>query len=530
MLISRLFLATAQLHKSMSRIIFYCFLCLLPIVSLGYGMPRQSWGQINSSLGWLGLVTLVFCNILILLAVVLFTRGRWAHRLVWLPVLALAVSFVGYAIANGTAPGPAVFIAMSHTNLGELKEVLPGLLRGYAAVFILFIGLAAWVWWMPSANGRDYHKLRVATMLFAILLSDFFLLSWSQWPQVFARLVPAGAENMVFPGNVLFNAYTAAQNDVYDFLSDEQRSFRFNAKSTSPTAQTLRVVLVLGESSAAQRWQLGGYERVTNPNLAQMKQGKLVYFSDVFASSTATRTAIPMIITRATPEKFDPANQERSVISAFAETGFQTAWISNQNRFPYSEEAASEVYLNPAWYENTKRYDVDLLPFAFRQIQQHKKLLLVLHTMGSHIDYRYRVPESARYFSKAPDASLLDYYDDSIRYTDYLLHQIISELEKQAEEPALIFYVSDHGQDLALAKIGQPSQGQQRFAATMAHIPALVWFNDSYLKAWPDVVDKLDAVRDCHHQQTQMFGTMLKLGHIELKVHSPSLADTDCRG
>jgi glucan phosphoethanolaminetransferase (alkaline phosphatase superfamily) len=457
----------------------------------------------------------------------LFTRGRWLHRLVWLPILALAILFVGYAVANGTAPGPAVFIALSHTNLGELKEVLPGLLRGYTSAFILFICLMAWVWFIPPASGPDRRKLRIGAMLAAILLSDFFLLAWSHWPQAFARLVPAGAENLVFPGNILLNAYSASQNDVDDFLSDEQRGFRFGAMSTS-SAQALRVVLVLGESSAAQRWQLGGYDRDTNPNLAQLKKGKLVYFSDVFASSTSTRAAVPMMITRATPENFAPANQERSIISAFAETGFQTAWISNQNRFPYSEEAASEIYLNPAWYENTKRYDADLLPFAFEQIQQHKRLLLVLHTLGSHIDYRYRVPKPARHFSKENDATLLDYYDDSIRYTDELLHQIIEELEKHADVPTLVVYMSDHGQDLELAKTGEPSQGQQRFAATMGHIPALIWFNTSYLKAWPHIAEGLEQMRHCARKQTQLFGTLLELGHIELKVRSPTLSDPDC--
>lgn len=512
----------------MSRTIFLLFLGALPIVSLLFATPRAAWGQINSPLAWFGLVALVVCNILILLAVALFARARWAHRLVWLPLLALAVLFVGYAVGNGTAPGPALFIAMSHTNLGELKEVLPGLTRGYGAVFILYLVLAAWVWLMPPANGRDNRKLRVGILLAAVLLADIFLFSWAQWPQAFARLVPAGAENLVFPGNVLSSAYNAAQNDVYDFLSDEQRAFRFGATSATPKSQSLRVVLVLGESSAAQRWQLGGYARATNPNLARLTQGKLVYFSDVFASSTSTRTAVPMIITRATPEKFEPANRERSVISAFAETGFQTAWISNQNRFPYSEEAASEVYLNPAWYENTKRYDADLLPFAFTQIQQHRRLFMVLHTMGSHIDYRYRVPDHARFFSRAADATLLDYYDDSIRYTDYLLVQIIEELEKHSDVPALIVYVSDHGQDLELAKTGEPSQGQQRFAATMAHIPALVWFNASYLKAWPDAAAALERTRNCARKQTQLFGTLLELGRIELKQRPPALSDPDC--
>jgi glucan phosphoethanolaminetransferase (alkaline phosphatase superfamily) len=357
----------------------------------------------------------------------------------------------------------------------------------------------------------------------AVWLSNGLITVLAFWPQVFGQFVPAGAENAIFPGNVLLTTYNAFKINVDCHLTSAQRTFHFGAVAESP-AQPLRVILVIGESSTAERWQLGGYGRPTNPLLTQVPQDQLIYFPDILSVGTTTCSTVPVILTRATPAQFDIAARERSIVSVFAESGYATAWISNQDRFPYSEEADSEVYANPKWsLAANGRYDEDLVPFVERQILAHRRLFMVIHTMGSHIDYRSRVPESERFFAKRPGAGFLDEYDDTIRYTDKFLASLISMLTKIDDVPSVLLYVSDHGQDLAHAARGDLSQGLSVYDSALIHVPMFIWMSPHYVRNWPDVATKLTQNRLVPHSQIEVFRSLVTLGFIKCPGQGPSL-------
>lgn len=97
-----------------------------------------------------------------------------------------------------------------------------------------------------------------------------------------------------------------------------------------------------------------------------------------------------------------------------------------------------------------------MLPSIREIIQQSdSNLLIVLHTYGSHYDYRKRYPqEFARYtpdlisaINKNNRSIMVNAYDNSVYYTDYVLDEIIKVLEGTQACTAL-FYSSDHGEDM----------------------------------------------------------------------------------
>ena len=79
-----------------------------------------------------------------------------------------------------------------------------------------------------------------------------------------------------------------------------------------------------------------------------------------------------------------------------------------------------------------------------------RRAFLVLHTRGSHFDFKNRYPPRLR---RWPDAGgsrvedLVNAYDDSLRYTDEVLAELIALLEARGG-PALLVYASDHGENL----------------------------------------------------------------------------------
>ena len=497
----------------------------IPLVSLLTAQPDDVWQQLRGPAFW-GLAALIVCNMAALAIPLVFIESRRSRRLFFIPAILLSILVLGYTLHNGAPPGPAVFVAMNHTTRSELIEVLPGLASAYAIELIVAAFLIAWIWLLPHRFEKTSRMTRLFVINLAIWITNLLIFAWMFAPQHFSRWVPPNAENAVFPGSLIASAYSATKTDVHEHLSAGQRAFRFNAIADD-RRQALRIVLVIGESSTGSHWQLSGYGRQTNPQLSSISKGQLVYFPDVLSGATATRGAVPMILTRATPMDFSPATRERSIVSAFSETGYVTGWLSLQDRFPYSEEASHEIYINPDWAAG-ERYDEDLLPLINTQIDKHKRLFLVAHSIGSHVQYPLRVPRESRHFSNRSNADLLDFYDDTIRYTDRFLSRIIDRLAVQDDIPSLLIYISDHGQDLNKVRTGELSQGAAKFPTENVHVPLLVWLSPAYLAKWPEVSAQLEKTRECPHSQIEVFHTLLRLGHIRLDGNAPSLFDEDC--
>ena len=160
------------------------------------------------------------------------------------------------------------------------------------------------------------------------------------------------------------------------------------------------------------------------------------------------------------------------------------------------------------------------------------KQFIVLHTYGSHFNYRERYPaDKAFYLPDTPvDAevkykkNLLNAYDNSVRYTDNFLARVIHLLQDRGIDAAML-YTSDHGEDifdddrhLFLHASPVPSYYQ-------IHVPFLVWMSDSYKETYPAL---LEAARSNRQKEisssSSFFQTMLELGGIETLYRNDSLS------
>ena len=90
----------------------------------------------------------------------------------------------------------------------------------------------------------------------------------------------------------------------------------------------------------------------------------------------------------------------------------------------------------------------------------NRKQFIVLHTYGSHFNYRERYPSEDAFF--LPDYpveaevkyrdNLVNAYDNTIRYTDGFLARLIHMLEEQQVDAAML-YTSDHGEDILMIRV-----------------------------------------------------------------------------
>lgn len=312
-------------------------------------------------------------------------------------------------------------------------------------------------------------------------------------------------------------------------LNRRSAAFRFGAQQEGGPQV---VVMVLGESARYDRWSLNGYGRETNPLLA--RETNLVSLSDVITPVSATRLSVPVIISR------KPARQslkdgfyEKSFLTAFKEAGFKTFWLSNQVSFGkfdtpvsvFAKEADEVEFLNLGGFTDNSSLDAVLLDPLRRAVRDPaQKVLIVLHTLGSHWNYGHRYPnefdrwlpslqglDKPNFNDHALEPQINNSYDSAILYTDWFLSNVIGVL-KDSGLPASMLYVADHGQtlfDKSCKMVFHGHNTQYEF-----HVPALVWYSDSYKDQYPTKVAQLHRHRKAKLSTENMFHTLLDMADV----------------
>ena len=316
---------------------------------------------------------------------------------------------------------------------------------------------------------------------------------------------------------------------------DKARDFSFRAVKNDTISQRRVCVLIIGESSRYDRWQINGYERRTSPRLALRRN--LLTYSDVVAGAHYTWVSVPQIITRANPDNYDIQYREKSILAAFKEAGFNTYWLSNQSdqdifwtgTITLHARTADFYSFSPTYSPNMEYetiYDGRLLPLVDSVLRADKNnLFIVLHTMGNHWEYSQRYPQEFDVFQPSghtedinpPNAekrqALLNSYDNSILYADYIIDSVINMVNRAGV--STVTFVSDHGEDLFDA---DPDKADFHFRPSRAtlRVPLFVWASDPYRKVFPDKWRHLEANLSSKIGIENLFHTVVDMANIRM--------------
>lgn len=314
--------------------------------------------------------------------------------------------------------------------------------------------------------------------------------------------------------------------------------FHFDARQIPGRDDDEVYVLVIGETGRPDRWQLNGYERPTNPRLQNVPN--VVSFTNAVTSWAWTRMSVPVILSRKPPQLTVTFFPERSVISAFKEAGFWTAWYSMHGALGFHESAvalyaneANDVrFINPASYRSPSLHDEALLD-AFEEAlaRPERKKFIVLHTLGSHFNYAHRYPDRFDVFKPSlkgrRDADLHDKnqrealrnsYDNSILYTDHVLAEVIDRLAAKARVTALL-YIADHGENLFDGHCDKSGHGHH--TDYDFRTAALWWHSPSFAQRHPEQAANIAARRDVAWSTSNVFPTLLDAAGIDFAGSEP---------
>lgn len=440
-----------------------------------------------------------------------------------------------------------MFLNLVTTNPGEAMELLDNLAPAVVGVFVVYLPLLI----LGGVNIRRDSRLSVsfqqrvrhwAMQIGAIGL--FCLLA--------SYLVVDGyrMRNQLYPVNVCYNLYLAFERDAAsENYREASRDFKFDARSEHSATAPEVYVMVVGETARAHNFSLYGYPRNTNPLLS--KTPGIKAFPNVTTQSNTTHKSVPMLLSAASAEDFERLFHEKGILAAFKEAGFHTVFISNQlpnhSFIDFLGEQADEHYfLKKEDASQGNHYDEDLLqkldeilPLADASSSAHyhyryRKLFVVLHSYGSHFNYQERYPRSFAYFK--PDSrseakpenrrDLLNAYDNTIRYTDYILHGIVERLQKWEgvqtktdgvyDQPtSAMLYTSDHGENIFDDERSLFLHAAPKASDYELHVPFIIWTSAGFSKQYPDILKALGENRSKQVQSSlSAFHTMLGIGGI----------------
>ena len=284
-------------------------------------------------------------------------------------------------------------------------------------------------------------------------------------------------------------------------------------------------VIVIGESAARAHLSLYGYDRDTTPEL-EKNRDELVIFRNVISAMPVTNHSLYYMLTFKTLD--DQMNPDATIMSVMDHAGYHIDAYSTQENFGENSVSALFTQWHPKYHEN--EFDECLIDDIRESLaNRNGPTLIILHIMGSHITYRNRYPESFQYFTEENiDVSgkeispifqeNINTYDNSIRYTDFVLGRIIDELKKDGGKN-LLFYFSDHGENVETSFLQNYRDAEKRDSY---EVPFLFWVSPEYRESHPELLAAAESAVDKPIQMDRAAEGILSMFGVSSKEYPAS--------
>jgi len=518
--------------KAIVWILFLSFVVLIPNIFLAcYGNDNIVSASLFKRVAYLGI------SILLFLIPSLFLKIRTFFLFQGIFVI-LAPFEIAHIYLNRMPVTTAFLLSIFDTDWNESTEVLTSLKIPILILLILWF-VYFYITLKKIDNKFIIRSLKMRMTFFGsflmLVLGGYSLYKYHLKAEKKEIISPANERFLmnsykVYPYGLLFNAYRiyVTKRDIRNGREKIQ-NFHFYAQEEKSVNDREVYVFVIGETGRYDSYSINGYQRETSPMLSKTKN--LISYSDVLSEANITSSSLPIILTRASAKDYNRAFVEKSFVDAFKEAGFKTYWIANQstsNSFirRISKDADDEFFM-PIGFDSDNNYDEKLWKYLSDVLQKEdKKVLIVLHTLGSHFRYNFRYPPSFEKF-KPSFKGTFDYnmisvknkemfvntYDNSIVYTDFFLATTIQKLDSLNVISALV-YVADHGENLFDTRENIVLHGGSTFTKYDLHVPFFVWTSDKYNQLYPDKENNIVENKDKRLTSDDIFYSFLDMANI----------------
>lgn len=347
-----------------------------------------------------------------------------------------------------------------------------------AVLYILFLGIPPCIYLF--ARRTEYGKM------------SRFLGNISASLLIIALILLANARNILWIDKV--STQLGSRIAPWSYIVNTVRHFNFEKERNRkaillPDAKIATAgkdvcVLIIGESARRENFSLYGYHRNTNPLLTGDSVRTYIAQSD----DTYTTAGVKAILDHKKSKEL-----YEILPNYLFRNGVDVVWrTANWGEPPlHIEKYINHNGLANKYPDADRRYDGVLIAGLEEEINNcdKEKQLIVLHTSTSHgPKYFEKYPEEFNIFtpvctsveiSSADKEGLLNAYDNTILYTDYIVHSVIETLRQITDKRCCMIFVSDHGESLGENDIFMHGLPKNIAPKQQIEIPFIVWDNDS---------------------------------------------------
>ena len=378
------------------------------------------------------------------------------------------------------------------------RLILPKVHESVFTILKLVMGLLT-AWCLYSAVSQTWDNKVAIRRLFACRTIG----------QVEHELTKKDKANLYIP--VYRLAFGLYANGLADTQIDQLKAASDQIQVDSCCYRVPNIVLVIGESYNKHHSQLYGYDKATTPRQAAMEaEGSLVKFTDVVSTWNLTSFVFKHLFSLYAIGDSGEWCDKPLFPEVFRKAGYHVTFVTNQFE-PKAKEAVydfsggfflNDPELSQRQFDSrstrTHRFDDGVIKeYDALKDSTIKHNLVILHLMGSHVDYRARYPQKTethftpqmydRQELSDQQKQILAHYDNSLRYNDSIMAAIT---QRFADQDAVVIYVPDHGEEIfddQSAVYGRMHSANidYRLARNEMEIPFWIWGSPMYREQHP---------------------------------------------
>jgi lipid A ethanolaminephosphotransferase len=510
---------------------FIFLFTLFNLLVFHWPLVRAAKGHLDLSLtqDWLALGSVLFLQIVLMvvvLALVSLVSRRAVKALAMLFVIGNALALYFINTYNVIIDGIIIYNVFA-TNTKTTMDLLHPAIAAYALGLGVLPALVIWrIRLVPSRLA-----LRLATPVAALVFaagwgfatSSTWLWIDRHWAQLAGLSLPWNyAVNLGLQARI---AHEARQPQT------ELPPARF-ARDV-PDGRKEIVVLVLGEAARAANYPAYGYGRDTTPHTRDLG---FAAFPRATSCTTFTLGSLACMLTH--EGSAAPVNTRFEPLGSYLHRhGVDVIWRTKSSGEPRTtatlRESVAEIVATctgegcPA----TQHEEAFAQGLADRiRAMPSDRVLVVLHQGdGSHGPaYSSQYPPEFEVFSpvcatvkiaECSQQELINAYDNTIVYTDYILSRVIAELGTDPTWDSALLFVSDHGESLGEHGVYLHGLPNSLAPAYQRDIPFKLWLSPGF--AASRGVTAQDLVRDRDHPHDFVFHSVLGAFGVESPMLKP---------
>ena len=407
--------------------------------------------------------------------------------------------------------------------------LLTGLLPAALIFFVKIEYASTWYKGIAQRLLSMFFSLVIVGIIAALYYQDYASIGRNN--QTLNReIVPANF--MYSTSKYLYRRYMAEPIPFVTLGDDATRV----TKKDKPTL----MFLVVGETARGKNFSMNGYEKDTNPFTS--KSGGVISFNDVRSCGTATAVSVPCMFSNMGRKEFDDnrARNSEGLLDVLQKTGISIFWKENDggckgvcDRVPNIEIKPKD---HPKFCDKNTCYDEVVLQDLDSEIAQMKGDKLVgFHLIGSHgPTYYKRYPDAHRQFTpdcprsdieNCTDEELTNTYDNTIRYTDFVIAEMIAKLKTYEDKyNTALLYVSDHGESLGAMGLYLHGTPYKFAPDDQTRVPMQVWMSPGFTKEkGVDMACLQQKAADTRYSHDNIFSSVLGIWDVKTSVYEKGL-------